>query len=122
MRERGSGNIVNVASIAARNGGAGGSVLYASAKAAVATMTRGLAKEVAEQGVRVNAVSPGVIDTPFHVQTDPKVFAALEASVPLRRAGRPDECVGPVLFLANEAAASYVTGQVLEVNGGLMAP
>lgn len=123
MRERGSGSIVNVASIAARNGGAGGAVLYASSKAAVATMTRGLAREVADSGIRVNAISPGVFDTPFHERhTDPEVYAALEKSVPLGRAGRPDECVGPALFLASDRAASYVTGQVLEVNGGQFAP
>jgi 3-oxoacyl-[acyl-carrier protein] reductase len=122
MRTRRRGSIINVASIAARNGGAGGSVLYASAKAAVATLTRGLAREVAKDGVRVNALSPGVIDTQFHRQTDPKVYAALEASVPMGRAGRPEECVGPALFLANPVAASYVTGQCLEVNGGQLAP
>jgi 3-oxoacyl-[acyl-carrier protein] reductase len=123
MRERGSGAIVNVASIAARNGGAGGSVLYAASKAAVATMTRGLAREVAPDGIRVNALSPGVIDTPFHERhTDPEVYAALEASVPLGRAGRAHECVGPALFLASDTAASYVTGQILEVNGGQVSP
>jgi 3-oxoacyl-[acyl-carrier protein] reductase len=123
MRERGSGSIVNVASIAARTGGGGGAVLYSSAKAAVATFTRGLAREVAVDGIRVNALSPGVIDTPFHERfSTPELFQALEAAVPLGRAGRPEECVGPVLFLASDTAASYVTGQVLEVNGGQLAP
>lgn len=124
MRERGSGNIINLTSIAARTGGAGGSVLYASAKGAVATFTRGLAVEVAPFGIRVNALSPGLISTPFHGDgiTPPEHFAQMEASIPMGRAGTAEECVGPTLFLASDEMSSYVTGQMLEVNGGLYRP
>lgn len=124
MRERGSGNIINLTSIAARTGGAGGSVLYAAAKGAVATFTRGLAVEVAPYGIRVNALSPGLISTPFHTDgiTPPEHFAQMEASIPMGRAGTAEECVGPVLFLASDHMSSYVTGQMLEVNGGLYRP
>jgi 3-oxoacyl-[acyl-carrier protein] reductase len=123
MRSAGRGTIVNVASVAARNGGAGGAVLYASAKSAVATLTRGLARELATEGIRVNALSPGLVDTPFHTRyTKPEVFSGLAASIPMQRAAQPEECVGPVLFLASELAASYVTGQILEVNGGQLMP
>jgi 3-oxoacyl-[acyl-carrier protein] reductase len=124
MRERGSGNIINLTSIAARTGGAGGSVLYASAKGAVATFTRGLAAELAPFGIRVNALSPGLIRTPFHEGgvTSPEHFAKMEEGIPMSRAGTAEECVGPTLFLASDEMASYVTGQMLEVNGGLYRP
>lgn len=123
MRERQSGAIINVTSIAARNGGGGGSVVYATAKAAVSTFTRGLAKEVALEGVRVNAVAPGVISTPFHERhTGEEQMAAMVSGIPMRRPGTPEECVGAVLFLASEAMSGYVTGQILEVNGGQLMP
>jgi len=123
MRERGSGAIVNMSSIAARHGGAGGSTMYAAAKGAVSTLTRGLAREVAPDGIRVNAVSPGVIETPFHERhTSQEQLAVMRATIPMGRLGRPEECVGAVLFLASEQLASYVTGQVLEVNGGQLMP
>lgn len=124
MRERGSGNIINLSSIAARNGGAGGSVLYASSKGAVATFTRGLAVELAPFGIRVNALSPGLIRTPFHSEgvTPPERFAQMETSIPMGRAGSAEECVGPTLFLASDEMSSYVTGQILEVNGGSYRP
>ena len=122
MSRRGSGSIVNLSSIAARTGGGGRSVLYATAKAAVATFTRGLAAELAETGVRVNAVSPGLISTPFHDKTPPEQFAAIAGSIPMGRPGTAQDCVGPTLFLASDRLASYVTGQVLEVNGGQYRP
>ncbi|WP_204251079.1 SDR family NAD(P)-dependent oxidoreductase [Elioraea rosea] len=119
----GGGAIVNVSSIAARTGGGGGSALYAGAKAFVATMTRTMAKELAAEGIRVNCVSPGVIDTPLqHRTTPPDMLAAIAAQIPMRRVGRAEECVGAFLFLASEAMSSYVTGQVIEVNGGLLMP
>lgn len=122
-RQGGGGAIVNVSSVAARTGGGGGSALYAGSKAFVATFTRAIAKEVAAEGIRVNAVSPGVIATPLQDRTTPPdMLAAAVAQIPMRRAGRPEECVGAFLFLCSEAMSGYVTGQVIEVNGGLLMP
>jgi len=120
MLEKGSGVIVNVTSIAARNGGALGSIHYSSAKAAILTMTKGLAKEFAMQGIRVNAVSPGVIDTPYHENfTAPEVMENLRKAIPMGREGRPREVAGVIAFLASDAA-SYLCGETIEVNGGLL--
>lgn len=120
MLEKGSGVIVNVTSIAARNGGALGSIHYSSAKAAILTMTKGLAKEFATQGIRINAVSPGVIDTPYHETfTTPEVMRNLRKAIPMGREGRPDEVATVIAFLASDAA-SYLCGETIEVNGGLL--
>ena len=119
MRRQGGGNIINVTSIAARTGGAAGAGIYAAAKAAVSTLTRNLAKEEAPHGIRVNAVSPGVITTPFHekVSTPAQMEAARE-TIPLGRLGTAEECVGTFLYLASETLSRYVDGQIIEVNGG----
>lgn len=123
MQRQGHGNIINVTSIAGRNGGGGGSILYASSKAAVSTFTRGLAKEVVGANIRVNAVSPGTILTPFHERfTKPEQLQASVATIPMGRAGTPEECIGAFLFLASDAMSSYVTGQIIEVNGGQIMP
>ncbi|HET6257246.1 MAG TPA: SDR family NAD(P)-dependent oxidoreductase [Pseudonocardia sp.] len=123
MRRQASGSIINVTSVAARTGGGGGSVAYATSKGAVSTFTRGLAKELAPEGIRVNAVAPGVITTPFHERnTTDAQMDAMVSSVPMGRPGRPDECVGAVLFLASPAMSGYITGQVLEINGGQLTP
>jgi NAD(P)-dependent dehydrogenase (short-subunit alcohol dehydrogenase family) len=120
MLEKGSGVIINVTSIAARNGGALGSIHYSSAKAAILTMTKGLAKEFATQGIRINAVSPGVIDTPYHETfTTPEVMQNLRKAIPMGREGRPDEVANVIAFLASDAA-SYLCGETIEVNGGLL--
>nr|AIA18498.1 Enoyl-(Acyl carrier protein) reductase [uncultured bacterium] len=120
MLEKGAGVIVNVTSIAARNGGALGSIHYSSAKAAILTMTKGLAKEFAAQGIRVNAVSPGVIDTPYHETfTTPEVMQNLRKAIPMGREGRSDEVASVIAFLASDAA-SYLCGETVEVNGGLL--
>ncbi len=120
MLEKGSGVIVNVTSIAGRNGGAPGSIHYSSAKAAILTMTKGLAKEFATQGIRINAVSPGVIDTPYHETfTTPEVMQNLRKAIPMGREGRPDEVASVIAFLASDAA-SYLCGETIEVNGGLL--
>jgi 3-oxoacyl-[acyl-carrier protein] reductase len=120
MLEKGSGVIINVTSIAARNGGALGSIHYSSAKAAILTMTKGLAKEFATQGIRVNAVSPGVIDTPYHETfTTPEIMQNLRKAIPMGREGRPDEVASVIAFLASDAA-SYLCGETIEVNGGLL--
>jgi len=123
MRRAGHGNIINVTSIAARHGGGNGAVLYASAKGFVSTFTRGLAKEVVKDGIRVNAVSPGVITTPFHERySTPAMLESFKATIPMGRLGTAEECVGAFLFLASDALSGYVTGQILEVNGGQYMP
>jgi 3-oxoacyl-[acyl-carrier protein] reductase len=120
MKIRGYGRIVNVTSVAARNGGANGATHYASAKAAVSCFTKGLAKELAGTGILVNAIAPGVISTPFHDRfTRPEIRQAMAAATPLKREGLPEEVAGPVLFLASEYA-SFILGETLEVNGGLL--
>jgi 3-oxoacyl-[acyl-carrier protein] reductase len=123
MQRLGAGAIVNLTSVAARTGGAGGSVAYATAKGAVSTFTRGLAKEVARTGIRVNAIAPGIIVTPFHERhTSDEQMATMVSGIPMGRPGTPDECVGTVLFLADPAMSGYVTGQVIEINGGQLTP
>jgi 3-oxoacyl-[acyl-carrier protein] reductase len=115
--------IINTSSIAARSGGGPGSGLYASSKAFVGNLTRGLAKELVEDRIRVNAVAPGVIATPFHERfSTPEQVAAMVATIPMGRAGTAEDCVGAYLFLASEALSGYVTGQVIEVNGGQLMP
>jgi len=119
MRTTGGGAIINVSSIAARTGGGPGATLYAAAKGFISTATHGWAKELAGTGIRVNAVSPGTIATPFHERfSTPEQMAAAKAAIPQGRIGVPDDCVGAFLFLASAAASGYITGQVLEVNGG----
>jgi len=124
MRAQGrGGSIINVSSIAARNGGGPGAYLYAGAKGFVSTATRGLAKELAPDRIRVNAVSPGVIQTPFHDRfSTPQLLESFKAAIPLARIGEPDDCVGAFLYLASEQLSGYVTGQILEVNGGQYMP
>jgi len=118
MIERKSGAIINIVSIAGRNGGGPGALAYATAKGALITLTKGLAKEMAPLGVRVNAVSPGVIDTPFHeVFSTPEMIKNFVAGIPLGRTGTSMECAKVIAFLASEAAA-YVIGETIEVNGG----
>lgn len=117
------GAIINVSSVAARNGGGGGAVLYAAAKGFITTATRGWAKELAPAGIRVNAVSPGVIETPFHERySTPEMLAAMKAGIPMNRLGLAADCAGAFLYLASAAASGYVTGQMLEVNGGQYMP
>jgi 3-oxoacyl-[acyl-carrier protein] reductase len=118
MRAQGGGAIVNITSIAARNGGGPGASLYCASKGAVSSFTRAMAKELAHDKIRVNAISPGIIITPFHDQTAPEVFEGMVAAIPLGRPGQPEEVAGPALFLASDELSSFVTGHVLEVNGG----
>jgi len=123
MEARGRGSIISTTSLAARSGGGSKSTLYAASKAFVSTFTRGLAKEVARYGIRVNAVAPGVIGKPDQAATMPA--HQLEASIrltPMRRIGTVEECVGAYLFLASDEMAGFITGQVIEVNGGLQMP
>jgi 3-oxoacyl-[acyl-carrier protein] reductase len=121
--ERNGGFVINTTSIAARNGGAGGAVLYAAAKGFVSTLTRGQSKELIGKRIRVNAVAPGVIATPFHERySDAATMEVLRKAVPIGRIGTPEECVGAYLFLASEALSGYVVGQIIEVNGGQLMP
>jgi 3-oxoacyl-[acyl-carrier protein] reductase len=123
LRRQGGGSIINVSSVAARHGGGPGASLYAGAKGFVSTMTRGLAKELVNDRIRVNAVAPGVIETPFHDRySTPDQMRAMAATIPMGRVGTADEVAGAFLFLASEALSGYVTGQVLEVNGGSLMP
>ena len=121
MRAQGSGSIINLSSIAARTGGGGGSSLYAGSKAFVATFSRALAKEVAPFGIRVNCVSPGVLATPMQDRTTPpEMLEAIRNQIPLRRIGAAGDAAGGFLWLCSDAMSGYVTGQVLEINGGLL--
>lgn len=123
FQAQGRGNIINTTSIAARNGGGVGASLYASAKAFVSAFTKNLAKEFAEQRIRVNAVSPGVVMTPFHERfSTPDLLESMRKTIPMARLGASEECVGAFLFLASDALSGYITGQVLEVNGGQLMP
>jgi 3-oxoacyl-[acyl-carrier protein] reductase len=124
MRRQGrGGSIINVTSQAARSGGSLGAGLYSSSKGYLSTLTRALAKELADDGIRVNAVAPGVIETPIHEgHTSPALLEQLRGGIPMRRLGRADECSGAILFLASEKFSSYMTGQIIEVNGGSIMP
>ncbi len=123
LRKAGGGNIINVTSIAARVGGGPGSAMYASAKGFVSTFTRGMARELAGDRIRVNAVSPGVILTPFHERySTPALLETMRRTVPMERLGEADECAGTFVYLASDALSGYVTGQIVEVNGGQLMP
>ena len=123
LKKSGGGFIINTTSIAARNGGSGGAGLYASAKAFVSTVTRGMAKELIGDNIRVNAVSPGTIQTPFHERySSPEQMATALALIPQGRHGVAEDCVGAYLFLASAMLSGYIIGQVIEVNGGQLMP
>jgi 3-oxoacyl-[acyl-carrier protein] reductase len=120
MMERKEGAIINVSSIAGRNGGALGSIHYSTAKGGLITFTKGLAKELAGYGVRVNAVSPGVVDTAFHETfSTPEVMKGYVAAIPLGRVGAPAEIARVIAFLAS-GAANFVVGETIEINGGML--
>jgi NAD(P)-dependent dehydrogenase (short-subunit alcohol dehydrogenase family) len=112
------GNIVNVSSVAARLGSPGEYVDYAASKGAIETMTVGLAKEVAEEGIRVNGVRPGYIYTGMHAKGgEPDRVDRVKTFVPMKRGGQPEEIAAAILWLLSEEA-SYVTGTILDVTGG----
>jgi 3-oxoacyl-[acyl-carrier protein] reductase len=117
------GFIVNTSSIAARNGAGGGAGLYGSSKAFVSNVTRGMAKELIGFGIRVNAVAPGTILTPFHERySTAEQMKGMVATIPQGRAGTAEDCVGAYLFLSSDLLSGYITGQVIEVNGGQLMP
>ncbi len=124
MRKQGQGGaIINVTSVAARHGGGAGASLYAGSKGFVATMTKGLAKELVKDNIRVNAVSPGVITTPFHERfSTPQMLEGFRATIPMNRLGTADECAGAFVYLGSEQMSGYVTGQIIDINGGQYMP
>ncbi len=114
-----SGFIVNVSSIAARNGGGIGATVYASAKAAVSAMTKGIMKELAPHGIRVNAVSPGTVDNDFHAQFSTRqILDSVVAATPAGALGTNEEVADTIVFLCSPAAR-YIHGQTIEINGGM---
>ena len=111
--------IVNLSSLAAHDGGGPGSIVYAATKGAVLTATRGLSKELAGRKIRVNCVSPGMINTTFHdTFTKPEARAATAARTSVGREGESDDVAKAIIFLASDAS-SYINGESLEINGGL---
>lgn len=119
MMERGGGVIVNLSSIAARNGGGVGAGIYAASKATVACFTKGLARELAPKGIRVNAVSPGTVDNHFHeVFSTQQMLDSMLASTPVGKLGDNEEVADVIVFLCSNAAR-YIHGQTIEINGGM---
>ncbi len=119
MKRQRKGRIINMSSAVARTGGSPSSFAYATAKGGVSTLTRAMAKELAPDGILVNAVAPGRIDTPFHDEFTPdEKREEAKQNIPLEREGTPEEVVGAVLFLAS-SYADYVVGEVIEVTGGI---
>ncbi|MFD1327930.1 SDR family NAD(P)-dependent oxidoreductase [Mycoplana ramosa] len=111
--------IVNTVSISALTGGSPGSAVYSATKAFVSTYSKALARELAADGIRVNCVSPGTIATDFHARySTAEKLEATRKSIPLQRLGTAQDCAPAYLFLASPMLSGYITGQVLEVNGG----
>ena len=118
MRKGGRGNIINVTSIAARVGGGPGAAMYASAKGFISTFTHGLAREVVKDNIRVNAVAPGVIVTPFHERySTPAMLEAFKSQIPMNRLGEVPEVVAMICWLLSEEC-SFSTGAVFDISGG----
>ena len=118
LERRGGGSIINVGSIAGVGGGGPGASIYGAAKGFVHNLTRHLAGLYAAKNIRVNAVAPGVIATPFHASTPPERMEAMRKTIPMGRVGAAEDCVGAFLFLASDRMSGYVTGQTIHVNGG----
>ena len=116
----GWGRIINMSSLAARHGGGNGATAYAASKGAIIAFTRGLSKEVADQGITVNAVAPGLIlDTPFHETfTDDAGIQGSIDGTPLKRGGTPDDVANAILYFATDLGA-FTTGEIIDINGGM---
>ena len=120
MVQRESGFVVNISSVAARNVGGLGALAYATAKGALSTMTKGLAKEFAPFGIRINAVSPGTIDTNYHrTFSNDQMLSAIKTATPMARLGTAEEVADVIVFLCSDQAR-FIQGQVIEVNGGFL--
>lgn len=119
LRVAGQAAIINTVSISALTGGSPGSAIYSASKAFVATYSKALARELAPDGIRVNCVSPGTISTDFHERySSAEKLEQTRKSIPLQRLGTSEDCAPAYLFLAAPALSGYITGQVLEINGG----
>lgn len=112
-------SVINITSIAAYNGGGPGASIYAASKAAILGWSKGLAKELIGDGIRVNLVSPGTIDTPFHKATAREIVDSWRTAIPTQRLGTPHEVATVLKFLASEDAI-YLVGETIQVNGGQM--
>jgi len=120
MMKAGSGVIVNIGSIAGRNGGGPGATIYSAAKAAISAITKGLAKELAPHGIRVNAVSPGTVDNHFHeVFSNKQILDKVSEMTPAGRLGTNEEMADAILFFCSKES-QYIHGQTLEINGGML--
>lgn len=117
--EHGNASLINITSIAAYNGGGPGASIYAASKAAVLGWSKGLAKELIGSGIRVNLISPGTIDTPFHSATAREIVESWKNQIPAGRLGDPQEVANVLEFLVSEKA-SYLVGEVIQINGGQM--
>ena len=122
LEKSGQGAIINVGSIAGNNGGGPGTGIYGSSKAFIHNLTRHLATDLASRRIRVNAIAPGVIATPFHAATPPERMEAMRKAVQLGRIGDPAECAGTMVFLASPSMSGYITGQIIHINGGQLMP
>lgn len=118
LKAAGGGSIINTGSVVGRMGGFSGSTVYAAAKAAVHSITRNAAREFAPHAIRVNTVAPGFISTPFHAGTPAAIREQIATQIPLQRLGDVQDCVGAFVFLASASMSAYITGQILDVNGG----
>lgn len=119
LRKSNAAAIVNTVSISASTGGSPGSSIYSATKAFVSTYSRGLARELAPDGIRVNAISPGVIDTDFHQRySSTEKLEKTRQQIPLQRLGTAEDCAPAFLFLSANELSGYITGQVIEINGG----
>ncbi len=118
LEKSGRGSIINVGSIAGTVGGGPGAAVYGAAKAFVHNLTKHLAGLFATKNIRVNAIAPGVIDTPFHAATPPERKEAMRQTIPMARLGVAEDCAGTFVYLASDKMSGFVTGQTIHVNGG----